>query len=216
MAEFICSVCGSKFSLPEEVLQKYPNWKPKYCRLHSPQKSSKSGNGSFTVKRKQGASEPDLPLSDVLRCFSAGPDSGIFTDGSARPNPGPGGWGVVLVNSGEVVKHKYGNEQQTTNNRMELTALIEGYKMASPDEQITVYTDSELCCNIINRWAAGWEKRGWRRKDGPIKNLDLVQELYSLAQAKPRVRLEWIKAHNGWLWNEYADSLATAWARDEL
>ena len=153
--------------------------------------------------------------AEVLRRFSKGPQSGIFTDGSARPNPGPGGWGVVYVKDGVIIKELYGNDADTTNNRMELSALIEGYRLAGAEEEIDVYSDSELCVRTINEWAAGWERRGWKRKDGPVKNLELVRELYGLQKQKPNLKLKWIKAHNGWLWNEYADSLSTVWAREE-
>lgn len=157
-----------------------------------------------------------VPVSVVLARYSAGPRDGVFTDGCSIPNPGPGGWGVVHVRDGKVLEQKYGHHPDTTNNRMELTALIEAFKLLSPGSQETVYSDSNLCVQTINQWAAGWEKRGWRRKDGPIKNLELVQELYQLKQSHPAVKLEWIKAHNGWLWNEYADSLASAWTRREI
>ena len=210
---YTCSVCGASFSVPADTLARFPNWIPKYCYKHSPKRSA-------AKKVKEGQhrknNELDLPLREVLERFHKGPETGVFTDGSARPNPGPGGWGVVYVEDGKILAQKHGSQPETTNNRMELTALIEGYKMINPKTEIDVYTDSELCCNIINKWAAGWEKRGWKRKDGQIKNLELVQELYALAKSRPLARLRWIKAHNGWRWNEYADSLATAWARSEL
>lgn len=157
-----------------------------------------------------------LTLQQVLNKYSSGPDSGIFTDGGARPNPGPGGWGLVYVRSGEIIQQLYGEDPDTTNNRMELRALIEAYKLLGPDDQITIYSDSNLCVQTINQWAASWERQGWKRKTGPIQNLELVQELYTLSLERPKVRLEWVKAHNGWLWNEYADSLASAWTREEL
>ncbi len=153
-------------------------------------------------------------LSEVLDSFFDGPDTGVFTDGGSQPNPGPGGWGAVWVESGEIIKQLHGQSPQTTNNIMELTALIEAYKVLPEDAEITVYSDSDLCVKTINEWAAGWEKRGWKRKTGPIKNLELVQELYALANAHPKVKLQWIKAHNGYRWNEYADSLSTAWTRE--
>ncbi|MCB0351880.1 MAG: ribonuclease HI [Bdellovibrionales bacterium] len=155
-----------------------------------------------------------LTLSEVLEKFHSGPDTGVFTDGGASPNPGPGGWGFVHVEKGQIVHQGYGHDASTTNNRMELTALIEALKSLSPDAVITVYSDSNLCVQTINEWASAWEKRGWKRKTGPIKNLDLVQQLYSLAKKRPGVKLQWVKAHNGDLWNEYADSLATAWSRE--
>jgi ribonuclease HI len=157
-----------------------------------------------------------LPLREVLQKYSAGPSSGVFTDGGARPNPGPGGWGVVYVKNGSIVAQLHGRAPDTTNNRMELTALIEAFKLLPPDEAIDVFSDSELCVNTVTKWAVAWEKRGWKRKDGPIKNLDLVQALVALSKERPLVKLQWIKAHNGWLWNEYADSLASAWTRADL
>lgn len=165
---------------------------------------------------KSRTQELNLTTQEVLERFSSGPDTGVFTDGGAQPNPGPGGWGVVYVRSGEVVEQRHGHDPDTTNNRMELTALIEAYKLLPETEEVTIYSDSDLCVKTINEWAAGWEKRGWKRKTGPIKNLELVQELYALAQAHPHVTLQWTKAHNGDRWNEYADSLATAWTRQEV
>lgn len=159
---------------------------------------------------------PSLTVAEVLGRYREGPQTGIFTDGGARPNPGPGGWGMVYVIDGVVQTQRHGRDPDTTNNRMELTALIEAYSILPPDAALDIYSDSELCVNTINKWASGWEKRGWKRKDGPIKNLDLVQRLYALHKEHPQVELKWIKAHNGWLWNEYADSLATAWTREEV
>ena len=97
---------------------------------------------------------------------------------------------------------------------MELQALIEAYKLLRNDAKVSIYSDSQLCVRTINEWAATWEKRGWKRKTGPIKNLDLVQEVYALARAHPNVKLEWIRAHDGSKWNEYADALATTYLRE--
>ena len=85
--------------------------------------------------------------------------------------------------------------------------------MLPEDAEITLYSDSNLCVQTVNEWAAGWEGRGWRRKTGPIANLELVQELCALAQRHPRVTVRWIKAHDGSRWNEYADVLAAREAR---
>jgi ribonuclease HI len=85
--------------------------------------------------------------------------------------------------------------------------------MLPEDAEITVYSDSNLCVQTVNEWAAGWERRGWRRKTGPIANLELVQELYALARAHPKAKLTWIRAHDGSRWNEYADALATTYLR---
>jgi ribonuclease HI len=82
--------------------------------------------------------------------------------------------------------------------------------------RLLIISDSEYLVKGIREWAPGWERRGWKRKTGPIQNLDLVQELYRRATARPELRLEWIQAHAGARWNEYADSLSTAYRRDEL
>ncbi len=154
-----------------------------------------------------------LTPEEVLRRYDGGPQSGVFTDGSCDPNPGPGGWGFVWVEEGSIVAEAHGHESDTTNNRMELTALIEAYRALPEDGLFEIYSDSQLCVKTINEWAAGWEKRGWKRKGGAIKNLDLVKALYALALAKPGVTLAWIKAHDGSRWNEYADALASTYQR---
>lgn len=154
-------------------------------------------------------------VDEVLSRFTAGPDTGVFTDGSSIPNPGPGGWGFVHVEKGEILHSGYGSDPDTTNNRMELTALINAYTYLPLDTRIEIFTDSNLCVMTINQWAKSWEQRGWKRKDGPIANLELVQTLYEEHRKRPGVTLKWIKAHNGWKWNEYADSLSTAWMREK-
>jgi ribonuclease HI len=150
---------------------------------------------------------------EVLQRHTSGPKDGVFTDGSCEGNPGPGGWGFVWVEGDEIVEERHGADPETTNNRMELKALIEAYKTLPRDAALTIYSDSQLCVNTVNQWAAGWAKRGWKRKTGPIKNLELVKELYALAGLHPRVKLEWIRAHDGSKWNEYADALATTYMR---
>lgn len=149
--------------------------------------------------------------AEVLRTYKGGPESGVFTDGAAHPNPGAGGWGAVFVEQNRIRAEVSGHEPFTTNNRMELTALIAGYRLVPAGERTVVYTDSQLCVNTINLWAASWRKNGWKRKGGEIKNLELVQELYELARSRPEIELKWIKSHNGYLWNEYADALSTAY-----
>jgi ribonuclease HI len=152
-----------------------------------------------------------LTPEEVLARYQGGPKTGVFTDGSCEGNPGPGGWGVVWVEDDRVIGEKQGRDPATTNNRMELRALIAAFQMLPADAATTVYSDSEICVKTVNEWAAGWEKRGWRRKTGPIANLELVQELWELKQAHPRVRVQWIRAHDGSRWNEYADALANAY-----
>ena len=150
---------------------------------------------------------------DVLRRYTAGPKQGVFTDGACEGNPGPGGWSAIWVQDDRVVEERVGGAAATTNNRMELMARIEGLRMLPADAETTLYSDSNLCVQTVNEWAAGWEKRGWKRKTGPIANLELVQELYALKQKRPRVTVRWIKAHDGSRWNEYADVLAAREAR---
>jgi ribonuclease HI len=150
-----------------------------------------------------------LTTEQVLERYTSGPKSGVFTDGSCEGNPGRGGWGFVWVESDEILEEKCGRDAATTNNRMELTALIEALRVLPEDAETSVYSDSQLCVKTVNEWAAGWERRGWRRKGGPIANLELVQRFYALAGAHPGVRIEWIRAHDGSRWNEYADALAS-------
>jgi ribonuclease HI len=154
-----------------------------------------------------------LSPEEVLARFSGGPNTGIFTDGSCDPNPGRGGWGFVWVEDGEIIAEGHGLDPDTTNNRMELIALVEAYERLPADGLFTIYSDSQLCVNTINQWAASWEKRGWKRKTGPIKNLDLVQRLWALSKEKTGITLTWIKAHDGTRWNEYADALASSYQR---
>lgn len=207
MPDFTCQDCGKRFEISETVLAKYPGWRPKTCmRCKQP---------SRQAQRRLVASlrEENLTTAQVLEKYRGGPKSGVFTDGSAEPNPGPGGWGVVHVENDRIVREEHGHDPDTTSNRMELTALLAACRIVPRGTRAILYTDSQLCVRTFTEWARGWEARGWKRKDGPIKNLDLVQELYGTLQARPELELQWIKAHAGNRWNEYADSLATAYRR---
>jgi ribonuclease HI len=157
---------------------------------------------------RSGYRGPILTPDEVLARYTSGPKEGVFTDGSCEGNPGPGGWAFVWVKDDRAMLEKSGGDPATTNNRMELTALIEAYRALPNDAEVTVYSDSELCVKTMNEWAAGWEARGWRRKTGPIANLELVRTLWALKRAHPRVTLRWIRAHDGSRWNEYVDALA--------
>jgi len=213
---FVCKVCGTSFDVPPAALEKYPDWTPAYCRDHSPARKPPARKRASSRPFRAGGAEEHLTRAQVLERYTGGPDAGVFTDGSSIPNPGPGGWGVVWVEAGEVRAERHGHDPDTTNNRMELAALIEAFRLLPPDAAVTVYSDSRLCIDTVTKWAPGWERKGWRKKGGPIKNLELVRELYALAGEHPRCRLEWIAAHAGHRWNEYADSLSTAWMRDEV
>jgi ribonuclease HI len=142
--------------------------------------------------------------------------SGLFayTDGACSGNPGPGGWGVLLVaRDGETVRRErelQGGEPATTNNRMELAAAIAALEALRRPSRITVVTDSAYVKNGITSWIAGWRRNGWRTADGrPVKNADLWQRL-DAAQARHQVTWNWIRGHAGHPENERADALARA------
>jgi ribonuclease HI len=137
------------------------------------------------------------------------PQDGVFTDGSATPNPGPGGWAAVRVAGGVVVAEASGADPGTTNNRMELTALLRAIDLVPPGEPEVLYSDSQLAVRTVNEWAPAWEARGWRRARGPVENLDLVRPLVEALRARPELEVRWIRAHVGHRWNEYADRLAS-------
>jgi ribonuclease HI len=209
---FTCQDCGKEFELRQDVLDKYPGWTPRQC-MDCRNKTSSSASSNPT--RASKSKTRDLTIAEVLESFTDGPDTGVFTDGASEGNPGPGGWGAVLVVDGDVINEAMGSDGYTTNNKMELTAMIAGLKMLPKDAEVTVYTDSQLIVNTLNDWAKKWKANGWKKKSsGPIANLDLVKEALALSEARPRVRIQWIKAHSGNKWNEYADSLATSYRRD--
>lgn len=124
----------------------------------------------------------------------------FYTDGSASPNPGPGGFAVIEGDQPVCLGSEAGD---TTNIRMEGMALIAAMKLADGDA-ITIHTDSEFWINVITKWAPGWSANGWRKKSGPIKNLDLVQEAYELYQTTDTT-LAWVRGHVGHEQNELAD-----------
>lgn len=129
----------------------------------------------------------------------------LWTDGSAEPNPGPGGFAVIEdANGGFPVV--LGRDRDTTNIRMEGSALIAAIKYAG-DEGCEIHTDSEFWINVLTKWAPVWEKNNWRKKSGAIKNLDLVQELYDLYH-RYNVKLVWVRGHVGTELNEMADEWA--------
>lgn len=214
---FTCQTCGKEFDLPQHVLDRYPGWTPKQCLDCRNQSSPAKGNGGSKKTASSATKGRDLTLAEVLATFHDGPQTGVFTDGSSEGNPGPGGWGAVLVVDGQVVAQDYGEDPHTTNNKMELKAMIAGLRMIPPETPTDVYTDSQLVVNILTEWADGWRAKGWQKKSaGPIANLELVKEAYELLKAKPNANIRWIKAHSGYRWNEYADALATAYRRDVL
>ena len=137
-----------------------------------------------------------------------------YTDGACSGNPGPGGWGVLMLarENGAVVKERtlQGGEALTTNNRMELLAAISALEALTRPTELTIVTDSAYVKNGISEWIAGWKRKGWRTAGGsPVKNVELWQRLEAAA-APHKVTWRWIKGHAGHAENERADELARA------
>ncbi|MCR4334466.1 MAG: ribonuclease HI [Patescibacteria group bacterium] len=140
----------------------------------------------------------------------------IFTDGASRGNPGPGGWGVVIIMEHEAgnMKHKEigGREEHTTNNRMELRAVIEGLRVIESGQKVIVNADSEYVVKGITLWIKGWITKGWKTASKKaVLNQDLWKELLEVSEGKD---ISWnvVKGHSGVKWNERADEIATAFA----
>lgn len=131
----------------------------------------------------------------------------IYSDGACSGNPGPGGWGAILI-SGEHVKEIHGGEPATTNNRMELMAAIQALEALKRPCKVEVHTDSQYVMKGISEWIRGWKVRGWKTADNkPVKNEDLWRRL-DAARAKHDVAWKWVKGHAGHELNERADELA--------
>jgi len=131
----------------------------------------------------------------------------IYTDGACKGNPGPGGWGAWLSTAGHE-KEMFGGEANTTNNRMELTAVIEALASLKRTCHIKVFTDSEYVRKGMTEWIAGWQRRGWKTADNkPVKNAELWQRLDALRKLH-HVEWHWVKGHAGDPGNERADALA--------
>ena len=133
----------------------------------------------------------------------------IYTDGACKGNPGPGGWGALLL-SGSREKELFGGEAHTTNNRMELTAVIRALQALKRPCDVSIYTDSQYVRQGITAWIEGWRRKGWRTAGGkPVKNLELWQQLDQLAGGGVhRITWHWVKGHAGDPGNERADALA--------
>ena len=131
----------------------------------------------------------------------------IYTDGACRGNPGPGGWGALLRSAG-AERELHGGEQDTTNNRMELLAAIEGLAALKRACRVDLYTDSQYLRKGITEWMAGWKRNGWKTASRkPVKNQDLWQRLDAEA-ARHEISWHWVKGHSGHPENERADELA--------
>jgi ribonuclease HI len=131
----------------------------------------------------------------------------VYADGACRGNPGPGGWGVLLREGGRE-RELHGGEAATTNNRMELTAVIRALEALAPGLRVRVYTDSQYVQKGISAWIHDWKRRGWRTADKkPVKNVDLWMRLDELARGH-HVEWHWVRGHAGHPENERADALA--------
>ena len=137
----------------------------------------------------------------------------VYTDGACSGNPGPGGWGAVLI-WGEHEKQLSGGAAQTTNNRMELTAVIEALSLLKRPCRVTLTTDSKYVADSVGKgWVYGWQKRGWKKSDGkPAINVDLWERLLPLLRTH-EVEFVWIKGHAGHHYNEICDRLAVEQSR---
>ena len=165
--------------------------------------------------RRRRAPSKDVPLE---------PRDGeavIWTDGACRGNPGPGGWAAIVIpaDGGEPVERS-GGEPQTTNNRMELTAALEGLRSLPSGSDATVVTDSQLMLNSMTVWLPGWKKKGWKTASGtPVKNQDLIVALEAEVNRLGSVRWHWVRGHETGAehahkaLNDRADQLAVAAAK---
>jgi len=133
----------------------------------------------------------------------------IYTDGACKGNPGPGGWGVLLL-SGDTEKELFGGEVATTNNRMEMQAVIEALSALKRPCAVTLHVDSQYVLKGITEWLPGWKAKGWRTAaKQPVKNVDLWQKLDALvAGGGHKIEWRWVRGHNGDPGNERADELA--------
>jgi ribonuclease HI len=142
-----------------------------------------------------------------LTAKTTNPPIEIYTDGACRGNPGPGGWGALLI-AGKHEKTMHGGEPDTTNNRMELMAAIKALNALKSDSKVILHTDSKYVMDGINKWMPNWKERGWKTAaKKPVKNKDLWQQLDE-AVGRHEIEWRWVKGHDGNPGNEKADELA--------
>ena len=132
----------------------------------------------------------------------------VYSDGACSGNPGPGGWGAIVIQPGGERRELSGFEARTTNNRMELMGALQGLSLAPNDAEVTVWSDSQYVINGACSWLDGWKRKGWRtagKKD--VLNRDLWESI-DAERSRLRLRWEWVRGHNGHVLNERADALA--------
>lgn len=138
----------------------------------------------------------------------------VYTDGGCMPNPGSGSWALVILRNGILNQERSGAEFETTNNRMEMKAVVESLLLLNRNDHAVIYSDSQLIVNTYNQWMHSWAKLGWKRNNksnrvkSEVKNLDLVQQMYSLYSES--VKLVWVRGHDGNYWNEFVDEMCQA------
>lgn len=133
----------------------------------------------------------------------------IYTDGACSGNPGPGGWGALLI-YGKKERELYGHDDETTNNRMEMKAVIEALKTLKEPCKVLIVTDSQYVLKGMTEWVRGWQLRGWKNAEKkPVKNVDLWLELIEAVKTH-KIEWKWVKGHSGDEYNERVDQLAVA------
>lgn len=201
---FHCEACGTRFTIPAAALASFPNWRPKRCRACRGQRTTERSPGRLQLEGPQPGALGPGPVSPAAPV-------NIYAQGSCEPNPGDGGWAAVKVMDGRIIREASGFEPQTTSNRMELTAVLEGLRMTAPDEDAVIWTASEFCFKTATVWAAAWSQNGWRKGDNkPVPHVDLVREMHALLQRRPRVRVEWRPERPGDPWSASAAAAAVA------
>lgn len=144
----------------------------------------------------------------------------IYTDGSSLGNPGPGGWGVVIVEKEKMIEELGGCDKDTTNNRMELEAAIEAIKYINKKHKeciVTIHADSSYVLGGVTNWIFGWEKNGWRTANKkPVMNQDLWKQLIAVVrESKATITWQKVKGHSGHVYNDKADEIATTYAANQ-
>ncbi len=130
----------------------------------------------------------------------------VYTDGSCEPNPGPGGWAAIILDDGRETILQ-GSAGDSTNNRMEMTAALEALRKIDPHKAVVIYTDSQYLKNGVESWLDEWKARNWKRKGGPLLNVDLWKDI-SVEIDRRKITWKWVRGHVGNPYNERADRLA--------